>query len=97
MTEDTPYIEPPDEMDDDHERNGLICFMNEERQCGADCMAYSTQPSESPYLGPQQKHCTLIVAVERLGRHTGGLLSLMKKSNADAQREPAKPVSPGGS
>lgn len=84
--EETPYIEPPEELDDDAEKNGLICFMNPDRSCGADCMAYTTFASESPYLNDQQKHCVAIVGVERLGRYAGGLLSLFKKSEADARR-----------
>ena len=81
-----PHIEEPDEMDDDSERNGLVCFMNMDRQCGADCMAYSTLPSESKYLGEQQKHCVAIVGVERLGRYAGGILSLLTKKKADDAR-----------
>lgn len=96
--EDTPHIEEPDELDDDHEKNGLMCFMDQDRQCGGDCMAFSTSPSESPHLGDQQKHCVLIVGLERTGRYAGGLLSLLKKDKADSARTPAKPVSPlGGS
>lgn len=85
--EDTPYIEPPDELDDDHEKNGLLCFMGDERVCGPDCMAYTTMPSESPYLNEQQKHCMFIVSAERLGRYAGGILSLLKSSKADTARK----------
>lgn len=85
---DTPYIEPPDELDDDHEKNGLNCFLNDTRVCGPDCMAYTTAASESPYLNDQQKHCVAIVGIERLGRYAGGILSTIKKSDADAKRAP---------
>lgn len=84
--DDTPYIEPPEELDDDPEKNGLTCFLNETRVCGPDCMAYTTFQSESPYLNAQQKHCVAVVGIERLGRYAGGLLSLLKKSEADAKR-----------
>lgn len=86
QNEDVPYIEPPDELDDDAEKNGLNCFLNDSRPCGADCMAYTTFPSESPHLNEQQKHCMAIVSVERLGRYAGGLLSLLRKSEADQKR-----------
>lgn len=91
-----PYIEPPDELDDDP-KNGLVCFLNMDRPCGPDCMAYTTNKAESVYLNEQQKHCTLIVGIERLGRYTGGLLSIIKANKADAQRAVSvKPPSPTG-
>lgn len=92
--DDTPFIDPPDQLDDDPERNGLACFLNADRVCGADCMAYTTMPSESPYLNDQQKHCVVIVGAERLGRHTGGLLSFLRKGKQDAERDMAKHLVP---
>lgn len=83
--EGTPYITPPETLDD-NVRNGLICFMDMDRQCGADCMAYQTLPSESVYLNDDQKHCTLLVAAERLGRYSGGILKHLKDVAADSRR-----------
>lgn len=94
--DEVPYIEEPDELDDDHESNGLICFLDPERVCGADCMAYTTMPSESPYLNDQQKHCMLIVSAERLSRYAGGALSLMRNSKADTARKGTPPPDPMG-
>ena len=95
--EDRPFIEPPKELDDDPDKNGLICFINMDRPCGADCMAYTTAEGESPYLNRQQNHCALIVGIERLGRHTGGLLSLLRRNAQDAKRTGgAVPPSPVG-
>src|SRR5262245_32565672 len=91
----TPYIEPPGERRDNPD-DGLMCFINPDRQCGADCMAYTTSGSESPYLNEQQGHCAVIVGIERLGRYTGGLLSVMKKESADAKRGVPSPQSPKG-
>ena len=92
--EDESQVEQPE---DEETTNGLYCFLNPERECGADCMAYTTLPAESPYLADQQKNCTIIVGVERLGRHTGGVLSLLKKSSQDAARKEQKPPpSPAG-
>ena len=91
-----PHIEEPDEMDDDN-RNGLVCFLNDQRICRPDCMAFTTEGSESPYLNDQQKHCMLIVSVERLARYSGGLLSLAKNKKADDDRKTqADPPGPQG-
>jgi hypothetical protein len=84
--EDTPFIDPPEQLDDDPEKNGLACFLNADRICGADCMAYTTIGSESKYLNDQQKHCVAIVGIERLGRYAGGILQLMKNTGADSKR-----------
>lgn len=89
--EDTPYIEPPAELDDDP-RNGLACFIDGNRICGPDCMAFTTQGSESPVLNDQQKHCVAIVSIERLGRYAGGLFSFLKKADADAKRNSSSPI-----
>lgn len=92
-----PHIEAPDELDDNADRNGLVCFMNMDRPCGSDCMAYTTAPSESVYLGEQQRHCVAIVGVERLGRYAGGILSLLSKKKADDARAGIKaPPNPTG-
>lgn len=94
---DVPYIELPDELDDDHEKNGLNCFLNDSRVCGPDCMAYTTFPSESPYLTAEQQHCSALVGMERLGRYAGGLLQLFKKRDADERRfQREEPPNPKG-
>jgi hypothetical protein len=82
---DDPYIEAPDVLDD-HERNGLICFLSGARQCGADCMAYTTQSAESNVLNEQQKHCIALVSLERLGRHSGLVVKTWRDIWADIQR-----------
>lgn len=94
--EDTPFIESPEEMEDDAEKNGLNCFLYAERVCGADCMAYTTHQAGSKYLNLQQGHCVLVVGVERLGRYAGGILSLLKNTKADAGRKPGAPPDPMG-
>jgi len=94
--ENATYVEPPEELDDDPERNGLNCFLNDVRVCGSDCMAYTTFASESPYLNDQQKHCSAIVGIERLGRYAGGILSLLKNDKADAGRAKKAPPDPKG-
>jgi hypothetical protein len=85
--EGTPYITPPELLDDDR-RNGLTCFLDIDRVCGADCMAHQTFPSESTYLNDDQKHCTVLVAAERLGRYSGGILKHLRDATADSRRSP---------
>ena len=95
--EDDPYIDRPDVLNDDAERNGLVCFLNADRACGPDCMAYVTFPSESLLMSEQQKHCIVLVSTERLARFTGGILSQMRKGQEDAQRGGTKsPPDPMG-
>ena len=78
--------------------NGLYCFIDADRPCSPECMAYTSQQSESPTLGMQQKNCSLIVGVERLGRFAGGIVQLLKRAQSDAQREAGTkpPPSPMG-
>lgn len=89
-TEDRPYIEPPDEKDDDV-RNGLICWLHPERECGPDCMAFTTAPAESPVLNDQQKNCAAIVSLERMGRFGGLLVQILKRYFQDSQRADQPP------
>ena len=93
------FIESPDELDDDPDTNGLTCFLDSDRVCGADCMSYSTFASESPMLNDEQKHCTLLVAAERLGRHSGILIKTIRSDQQDKARtavaSPSKPSGPG--
>ena len=56
---------------DDSPRNGLLCFLNADRVCGADCASYSPEPGGGPSLSEEQRHCVLLCSAERLGRHSG--------------------------
>lgn len=69
-----------------HTENGLYCFLNPERPCSGECMAFTVTESESPTLGAQQKNCSVIVSVERLGRFAGGIMQILKKGQADTAR-----------
>jgi len=86
---------------------GLYCFLNGERECGPDCMAFLPEPSadKAQTLSLQQRSCTVIVATERIGRFMGGLvqLGLQRQASADkrAQDEERRrsitpPISPRG-
>lgn len=79
-------------------KNGLYCFFNGERECGADCMAYTGEPSENKALSMQQRSCVLIVSVDRLGRYLGNLATAAVKmqvkaatDSADRARQAATP------
>jgi hypothetical protein len=81
--------EPQDE--EPVRENGLFCFLNSARPCSSECMAYTVSPAESQSLGDQQKNCVLIVGVERLGRFSGAIMTLLKNKAADEARSSAKP------
>jgi hypothetical protein len=70
----------------------LSCFLNQDRICGADCMAHLPQAPEGPsYLGENWAHCLLLVDAERVGKHLVILVDLHKKVQANAQRSQKPP------
>jgi hypothetical protein len=86
-----------DEMESSPAENGLFCFIDHTRPCGADCMAYTTNPSESPVLNIQQKNCSLLVTADRLSRGVQWLVQINRKSREDEERRNApKPPDPRG-
>ena len=98
-SDDTPFIHRPDEVDDDPVRNGLTCFMDQIRQCGADCMAYTTYSDGS--LAGQSGNCMLLVNAERSGKHlvilaklTNDMINSSKRAAADQRREAQVPPTP---
>lgn len=95
------YVQPPDEKDDESTRNGLICFLDNGRECGSDCMASLTYTStaKTTELSDQSRSCSLLVNFERLGIHSviiAGILDGMNKTRktavADAARQPSHPT-----
>lgn len=83
---------------EDTPHNGLICWLDSTRECGADCMGYVEDPSESKALSRQQQNCVLLVSVERLGRYVGHLASTARdihhgaaNAAADQARSRQKP------
>jgi hypothetical protein len=93
----TPYIYHPD-MKDDDSRNGLMCFLDQTRECGAGCMAYLTTPPEgTDYLG-QWSNCMLLVSAHRGAKHltilaqvTDGFLQKQRAQAADQARHAQTP------
>lgn len=62
MTQQHNQGEPP-------QPNGLMCFLNMERPCGADCMAFDAVPEGADYKDKQWANCMLLVNAHRGGKH----------------------------
>lgn len=100
--ESTPFIHQPNMIDDDPKKNGLICFLDKERQCGPDCMSFISRTEASIHLDPQQTNCLLLVAAERGSRHlvvlaklANDAIGMTKKKVQDEKREAqASPPNP---
>lgn len=81
------------------QNSGLACFMNQDRICGADCMAFLPQKPEGVHFqGEQWAHCHLLVNADRAGRHLVVLASvgskisgLQSKATAEAVRQQKPP------
>lgn len=84
-------LEMPEIEEEESRPNGLYCFIDGERPCGPDCMSWTTEPFEAASLSIQQRSCVLLVAAERLGRYSGGLLKVVKNSIDDAARNKNTP------
>jgi len=96
---DDPFIHSPNIIDDDV-RNGLMCFMDGNRPCGPECMAYLGfgQEVQTQHLSVQQSQCLLLVGVERLSRHSAIIAKLIsdglhaaKIAEADRKRSEQRP------
>lgn len=89
MTE-VDYQDPPEMKEDEPGKNGLMCFLDDTRECGPDCMGYVTEQVAAPsILGPQQKNCILIISAERIGRFLGNSVTLNKQAQDKANKEAA--------
>ena len=53
------------------EKTGLFCFMDKDRACGTDCMAFQTMPmAKGPdYDERQWAHCTVLVSLHQGSKH----------------------------
>ncbi len=49
--------------------NGLICWRNNERPCGADCMAFIEAPEGADFQGKQWANCSVLVNQHRTAKH----------------------------
>lgn len=80
----------PEQVDAAVGVGSLYCFLNADRVCTADCMAYSTAPrvAASSELNAEQSHCVLLASAERVGRNVTVVASLL----ADKERKSAARV-----
>lgn len=92
----------PDLKEHDPKKNGLMCFLNADRPCGADCMAFTTDKASGPeYLG-QWSDCMLLQSAHRSAKHlvilaqvAGEASTRAKKAADDAARKPPVSMEPG--
>jgi hypothetical protein len=88
-----------DTEEEEQPANGLYCFLDSARECGPDCMSYTSTESESKSLSHQQKNCTLLVSVDRISRYVGQAASTYQKRSGDQARTshtpPKDPRGPG--
>lgn len=72
------------------------CFLNQDRVCGADCMAFlPTAPQGVAYIGQQWAHCLLLVNAERTGKHLIVLADIGNKLVASKRQEEREKKAPG--
>lgn len=81
-------------MRDDEEAQGptggLYCFMNCDRVCGPDCMAFLPDaPPQEDYRGQPWAHCLLLVNAHRGGKHLAVLASTAADISSRARKEAA--------
>jgi len=62
-----PYIQPPDKADLPP-MNELVCFLDKERGCGPDCMAFTVNTPGPEYNEPWG-HCLYLSSLFRIGKH----------------------------
>lgn len=75
--------------DEDVRKNGLVCFLNNDRPCGPDCMAFAEPPEGADYQGKQWANCMILVNAHRVGKHLPILCSLGNELVKKAKNEAA--------
>lgn len=73
--------------------NGLFCFKDVTRPCGADCMAFLPQvPEGAQYQGAQWAHCQVLVNSDRSARHLVIITNLLSDVVKMQKSEAAKAI-----
>lgn len=98
MSTETETASIPEMRDD----VGLYCFLNSDRPCGAECMAFVTNPidSKTQELGHAQQHCNIISSIERVGRHLaviGGVLARQARAAEVKEQDNVRAANAGSS
>lgn len=81
--EETQYIHKPDTIPLD----GLVCFLDCRRPCDATCAAYTTANMAGDELSEQQGHCSLLVSLNRMGKHAVIIASMMQSRMLQERKE----------
>ena len=73
----------------EEKKNGLICWLNVDRPCGADCMAYSDPPmvKGADYEGRQWANCIVLVSLHQESKHA----TILAQHLVRQSRTPAPP------
>lgn len=67
----------------------LQCFLDDGRECGADCMAYVEAPEGPDYVDRQWANCMLLVNIHRTGKHLIVLASCASNAEKASKNEAA--------
>lgn len=79
---------------------GLYCFLNGERECGPDCMAYQGVAIEGPdYTTPDgRRHqwaaCMLLIHSHKVSKHLVLIANLARSADFKNQPQPTSPFLP---
>lgn len=87
----TRHIDKPDELPI---KEGAICWINSQRVCGPDCVAFNVDELDEHGIASDGPHrCTVIVLLGQVGSGAGQLVQLMTKAQQQA-RTPQQPAPP---
>lgn len=67
--------------------NGLTCWLNQDRLCGPDCMAFSNPPMAkgAEYANKQWANCIVLVSMHQESKHAAILAQhLVRAANTPA-------------
>ena len=75
--------------------NGLYCFKDMTRPCGADCMAYQLEKPEGPDYRSQWANCSILVNEHKSAKHliiiAQGVTTLLKQGQDRIRTSQAPP------
>ncbi len=81
-------------QENERQGTGLYCFLDRNKACGADCMAWDSVPNHRDYIGKQFANCMILVNLHRTGKHLtviASSLDTLVKSEQDKARIPVPP------
>jgi hypothetical protein len=89
-----PQAEEEEKSTEEQKGTGLFCFLNGERGCGPDCMAYAAPPAGADYQEQQWANCKVLVALHQGGKHLIVLAQMASNAAADRKRTQPPPPPP---